>query len=152
MGEVRPGLGVWGNLFQESVSVPLFEHNYSSVFTGSQEFALCHYFVLQLGKIWGGSLSVWGVVPMCISHSCNYSRVKVAVRKAARCRDMVQHPCMCGPRPDFVLLCDNLFPYFLYHPYILTIFVENFYCSLVSAPFVEHKLRNTVGLTCLVFS
>ena len=49
----------------------------------------------------------------------------------ARCGDMVQHPCMCGPRPDFVLLCDNLFSYFLYHPYILTIFVENFYCSLV---------------------
>ena len=44
---------------------------------------------------------------------------------------MVQHPCMCGPRPDFFLLCDNLFPHFLYHPYILTIFVDKFYCSLV---------------------
>ena len=41
--------------------MPLSEHIHSSVFTGKQEFALCHYFVLQLGKIWGGgSLSVWG--------------------------------------------------------------------------------------------
>ena len=63
--------------------------------------------------------------------------------------DIVQHSCMCGPRLNVVLLCDNLFWYFLCHPYILTIFVENFYCSLVSALFVEHKLRNTVyiGLT-----
>ena len=54
------GIGVWGNPLQESVSVPLSEHIYSSVFTGRQEFTLSHYFVLQLGKMWGGSLSVWG--------------------------------------------------------------------------------------------
>ena len=37
---------------------------------------------------------------------------------------------MCGPWLNFVLLCDNLFPYFLCHPYIWTIFVENIYGSL----------------------
>ena len=63
---------------------------------------------------------------------------------------MVQYPCMCSPQLNIVVLCDNLFPYLLCHPYILTIFVkEEFDCSLVSALFVEHKLRNTVyiGLT-----
>ena len=67
----------------------------------------------------------------------------------ARCRDMVQHPCMCGPRLNIASLCDNLFLYFLGHPYILITFVENLYCSLASALFMEHKLRNTVyrGLT-----
>ena len=41
---------------QESVSVPLSEHIYSSVFTGRQELSQCHYFKLQLGKLffWGG--------------------------------------------------------------------------------------------------
>ena len=52
-GKYALGIGVWGNPLQESVSLPLSEHIYSSVFTGTQEFALCHYFVLQLGKIWG---------------------------------------------------------------------------------------------------
>ena len=39
---------------QESVSVPLSEHIYSSVFTGRQELTVCYYFVLQLGKYLGG--------------------------------------------------------------------------------------------------
>ena len=52
-GKYTLGIGVKGNLLQESVSVPLSKHIYSSVFTGRQEFALCHYFVLQLGKVWG---------------------------------------------------------------------------------------------------
>ena len=42
-----------------SVSVPVLKHIYLSMFTGRQDFAPCHYFVLQLGKIWGRSLSVW---------------------------------------------------------------------------------------------
>ena len=37
----------------------------------------------------------------------------------------------------------HLFLRFLCHPYILTDFVENFY-SLVSALFMEHKLRNMI--------
>ena len=57
--------------------------------------------------------------------------------------DTVQHPCMCGPQLNIVLLCDNLFLYFLYH---LNHFCRTFYCSLVPALFVEHKLRNTVLL------
>ena len=43
---------------QESVSVPLSEHIYSSVSTGRQELSQCHYFILQMGKLWGGSWSV----------------------------------------------------------------------------------------------
>ena len=44
-------------------SVPLSKHIYSSVFNGRQEFSLCHYFKLQLGKHFGGSLSVFREVP-----------------------------------------------------------------------------------------
>ena len=39
---------------QESVSVPLSEHIYSSVSTGRQELSQSHYFKLQLVKLWGG--------------------------------------------------------------------------------------------------
>ena len=41
---------------QESVSVLLSKHIYSSVSTGRQELSQCHYFKLQLGKLffWGG--------------------------------------------------------------------------------------------------
>ena len=45
---------------------------------------------------------------------------------------------------NFSLSNIHLFLHFLCHPYILTIFVENFYCSLVSALFVEHKFRNMI--------
>ena len=41
---------------QENVSVPLSEHIYSSVSTGRQELSQCHYFKLQLGKLWGEKL------------------------------------------------------------------------------------------------
>ena len=50
-GKYALGIGVWGNPLQESVSVPLSEYIYLSVFTGRQEFTLSHYFVLQLGKL-----------------------------------------------------------------------------------------------------
>ena len=59
-GKYALGIGGWGNSPQENVSVHPSEHIYSSVFTGRQEFVLCYYFVLQLRKIWRGSLSVWG--------------------------------------------------------------------------------------------
>ena len=67
-----------------------------------------------------------------------------SIREATRCRDMVQHPCMCGPRLNIAPLCENLFVHFLCDPDILITFVESFDCSLVSALFMEHKLRNTV--------
>ena len=38
----------------------------------------------------------------------------------------------------------SLFLFFLYHPYIL-IFVENFYCVLVSALFMERKLTDIIA-------
>ena len=62
-----------------------------------------------------------------------------------KCRDMVQHPCMCGPQPDFVLLYDNLLPYILYHPYILTIFVEIFIVLFLLIP-VQFKWFGWVEL------
>ena len=55
------GIGVCGNPLQESVSVSLSKHIYSSVFTGRQEFTQSHYFVLQLGKIWGEAWVFEGV-------------------------------------------------------------------------------------------
>ena len=48
---------------QESVSVPLSKHIYLSVSTGRQELSQCHYFKLQLGKLffWGvGEAGVFG--------------------------------------------------------------------------------------------
>ena len=42
---------------QESVSVALSEHIYSSVSTGRQELSQCHYFKLQMGKLFGGEAS-----------------------------------------------------------------------------------------------
>ena len=45
---------------QESVSVPLSEHIYSSVSTGRQELSQSHYFKLQLGKLLGGKLECLG--------------------------------------------------------------------------------------------
>ena len=48
---------------QESVSVPLSKHIYSSVSTSRQELSQWHYFKLQLRKLLGGSLSVWGRAP-----------------------------------------------------------------------------------------
>ena len=60
-GEVRPRHRDWGNLLQESVSVPLSEHIYSSVSTDRQKFALCHYFVLQLEKFGAEAwVRIWG--------------------------------------------------------------------------------------------
>ena len=41
---------------QESVSVLLSKHIYSSVFTVRQGLTLCHYFKLQLGKLLRGKL------------------------------------------------------------------------------------------------
>ena len=41
---------------QESVSVPLSEHIYSSVSTDRQELSLSHYFKLHLRKCFGGKL------------------------------------------------------------------------------------------------
>ena len=43
---------------------------------------------------------------------------------------MVQHPYTWDPRLNIAPLCDNLFLYFLCHPYTLITFVENF-CSLL---------------------
>ena len=44
---------------QESVNVFLSKHIYLSMSTGRQELSQCHYFKLQLGKIFlGKSLSV----------------------------------------------------------------------------------------------
>ena len=46
---------------QESVSVPLSEHIYLPVSTGRQELSQCHYFQLQLGKLFlGGEAGVFG--------------------------------------------------------------------------------------------
>ena len=45
---------------QESVSVPLCEHIYSSVSTGRQELSLNHYFKLHLGKPLGRKLECLG--------------------------------------------------------------------------------------------
>ena len=42
-----------------------------------------------------------------------------------------EHVSITNEQLNVVLLCDNLFRYFLSHPYILTIFVENLYSSLV---------------------
>ena len=42
---------------QESVSVLLFKRIYSSVYTGRQELSQCHYFKLQLGKLFRGEAS-----------------------------------------------------------------------------------------------
>ena len=39
---------------QESVSVPLSEYIYSSASTGRQGLSQCHYFKLQLGKLFFG--------------------------------------------------------------------------------------------------
>ena len=52
---------VWGS-HQENISMPLFKHIYSLVFTCRQELSLCRYLKLQLGKLWGrgARLSVWG--------------------------------------------------------------------------------------------
>ena len=47
--------------------------------------------------------------------------------QVAKFRDMVQHPCICGPRLN---IAPKLFLYFLCHPYTLITFVENF-CSLL---------------------
>ena len=52
-GKCALGRGL-GPFPQESVSVPLSEHIYSSVSTGRQELSQCHYFKLQLGKPLGG--------------------------------------------------------------------------------------------------
>ena len=49
---------------QESVSVPLSKHIYSSVSTGRQELSQCHYFKLQLGKLFGGKLECLGEKPL----------------------------------------------------------------------------------------
>ena len=59
-GKYALDIGVWGSLLQESVSVPLSKHIYSSVFTGRQELSQCHYFKLQLGKLLGGKLECLG--------------------------------------------------------------------------------------------
>ena len=40
--------------------MPLSEHIYSSVSTGRQELSQCHYFKLQLGKLFGGKLECLG--------------------------------------------------------------------------------------------
>ena len=45
---------------QKSVSVLLSKHIYSSVSTGRQGLTLCHYFKLQLGKLFGGKLECLG--------------------------------------------------------------------------------------------
>ena len=45
---------------QESVSVPLSEHIYSSVSTGRQELSQCHYFKFAIGKTFGGEAGVFG--------------------------------------------------------------------------------------------
>ena len=45
---------------QENVSVPLSEHIYSSMFTGTQELTLCHNLKLQLGKKFLGGAGVFG--------------------------------------------------------------------------------------------
>ena len=47
---------------QESVSVPLSEHIYSSVSTGRQELSLSHCFKLLLGKLLGGELECLGEI------------------------------------------------------------------------------------------
>ena len=53
------GLGLFP---QESVSVALSEHIYLSVSTGRQELSQCHYFKLQMGKLFfgGGELECLG--------------------------------------------------------------------------------------------
>ena len=52
--------------------------------------------------------------------------------KVARCREVVQHPCMqVWSMANASLGNIHLFLRFLCHPYILTDFVENFYSSLV---------------------
>ena len=54
------GIGVWGNLLQESVSVPLSEHIYSSVFTGRQ--SLLYAIILYCNwERFGGEAWVFGV-------------------------------------------------------------------------------------------
>ena len=45
---------------QETVSVLLSMHIYSSVATGWQELSQCHYFKLQLGKLLGGEAECLG--------------------------------------------------------------------------------------------
>ena len=45
---------------QESVSVPLSEHIYSSVSTSRQELSLSHYFKLYLGKLFWGKFECLG--------------------------------------------------------------------------------------------
>ena len=78
------------------------------------------------------------MVGHCSSFSPSYNKV-------ARCREMVQHPCMhVWSMANASLGNIHLFLRFLCHPYILTDFVENFYSSLVSALFMEHKLRNMI--------
>ena len=61
---------------QESVSVPLSEHIYSSVSTGRQELPQCHYFKLQMRKLWGGEAGVFGEEAsgygLCPYASCNW--------------------------------------------------------------------------------
>ena len=57
----------------------------------------------------------------------------------------------CVEIQQIASLCDNLFPYFLCHSYILITFVENCYYSLVSALFMEHELRNTVVSYLCIF-
>ena len=59
-GKYALGRGL-GPFPQESVSVPLSEHIYSSVSTGRQKLSLSHYLKLHLGKLLGGGcLNVWG--------------------------------------------------------------------------------------------
>ena len=53
-GGVHPRYGSGGLPSQDNVSVPLSKHIYLSVFTGREELSQCHYFKLQLGKIFLG--------------------------------------------------------------------------------------------------
>ena len=66
------------------------------------------------------------MVGHCSSFSPSYNKV-------ARCREVVQHPCMhVWSMANASLGNIHLFLCFLCHPYILTDFVENFYSSLVN--------------------
>ena len=58
-GKCALGRGL-GPSLQESVSVPLSEHIYSSVSTGRQELSQCHYFILQMGELLEGKLECLG--------------------------------------------------------------------------------------------
>ena len=64
-GEVHPRDNL-GPSSQENVSVPLFEHIYSSVLTCRQERTLRHYFRLQV-ETGGGRLE-------CLGEECNKIR------------------------------------------------------------------------------